>query len=167
MFRSGSLAFRENGSRFLLLGLFLAIFTSACAAEPSLPPTQAATATLAPTPSKVPTESPTSTTAASLIPTQSPILRLTPTPTAGPMPTPRSSEASTLTVLGIPQELEVTITRVIDGDTFEIESSDGNKDVVRLLAVDSPETKRPNKPNEYAEITDIDCLDLWGYRARR
>ena len=34
-----------------------------------------------------------------------------------------------------------------------------------MLAVDTPETKQPNKPNEYAGITDTACLDLWGRRA--
>ena len=110
-----------------------------------------ASATLAPT------LSPTATAAV----TQTP----TPRPTATPTPTPGFAETSTLTVLGIPQELEVTVARVIDGDTFEIESGDGNRDLVRLLGVDTPETKAPNKPNEYGEITDIACLDVWGRRA--
>jgi len=78
---------------------------------------------------------------------------------------PGPPETSTLTVLGIPQELDVTVTRVIDGDTLEVESEDGEKDTVRLLGVDTPETKGPNKPIEYAGITDLACLDLWGRRA--
>lgn len=151
MLKTGSLGLREHSSRFLLLCLLLTIFSSGCAVEPSPSPIPAATATVAHTPSTMPAASATQPS--------------TPTPTATPTPTPRSPESSTLTVLGIPQELEVTVTRVIDGDTFEIESSDGNKDVVRLLAVDTPETKQPNKPNEYAEITDIACLDIWGRRA--
>ena len=151
MLKTGFLGLRECSSRFLFLCLLLMIFTSGCAVEPSPSPIPAATATIAPTPSTTPESAV----------TQTP----TPTPTATPTSTPRSPETSTLTVLGIPQELEVTVTRVIDGDTFEIESSDGNKDVVRLLAVDTPETKQPNKPNEYAEITDIACLDIWGGRA--
>jgi len=105
---------------------------------------------------------------ATLQPTYTPYPTYTQYPTFTPFavtPTPRSPETSTLTVLGIHRELEVTITRVIDGDTFEFELSDGNKDVIRLLAVDTPETKAPNKPNEYAGITDIACLDLWGHRA--
>ena len=145
------LGFREYSSRFLFLCLILAIFAFGCAAESSPSPIPTANATLAPTPTPMLT----------VAATQTP----PPRPPATPTPTPGSPETSTLTVLGIPQELEVTVTRVIDGDTFEIELSDGNKDVVRLLAVDTPETKQPNKPNEYAEITDIACLALWGRRA--
>jgi len=36
-------------------------------------------------------------------------------------------------------------TRVIDGDTIEL----GNREKVRLIGVDTPETKHPNKPVEY------------------
>jgi micrococcal nuclease len=39
-------------------------------------------------------------------------------------------------------------TRVVDGDTI-IVSIDGRKERVRLIGVDTPETKHPNKPVEY------------------
>jgi endonuclease YncB( thermonuclease family) len=31
--------------------------------------------------------------------------------------------------------------------------------------VDTPETFIPNQPNEYGNITDLDCLDKWGDKA--
>ncbi len=46
--------------------------------------------------------------------------------------------------LAIAQEYH-TVTRVIDGDTFEIE----NGETVRLIGVDTPETVHPSKPVEY------------------
>ncbi|WP_028550337.1 thermonuclease family protein [Paenibacillus sp. UNC451MF] len=39
----------------------------------------------------------------------------------------------------------VTIERVVDGDTFEIKK-DGKKEKVRLIGVDTPETKKANTP---------------------
>jgi micrococcal nuclease len=39
-------------------------------------------------------------------------------------------------------------TRVVDGDTI-IVNIDGKKERVRLIGVDTPETKHPNKPVEY------------------
>src|SRR3990167_1351917 len=39
-------------------------------------------------------------------------------------------------------------TRVIDGDTIEVEYY-GKKDKVRLIGVDTPETKDPRKPVQY------------------
>ncbi len=40
---------------------------------------------------------------------------------------------------------EATVTRVIDGDTLEV-NMDGEKEEVRLLLVDTPETKHPSEP---------------------
>lgn len=37
------------------------------------------------------------------------------------------------------------VVRVIDGDTIEVQLSDGTKEVVRLLLIDTPETKHPQK----------------------
>nr|WP_246314776.1 thermonuclease family protein [Paenibacillus foliorum] len=39
----------------------------------------------------------------------------------------------------------VKVERVVDGDTFEIKL-DGKKEKVRLIGVDTPETKKPNTP---------------------
>ncbi|MCH8224594.1 MAG: thermonuclease family protein [Chloroflexi bacterium] len=70
------------------------------------------------------------------------------------------------TILGIPKRLDITVTRVIDGDTLDVAAADGSQDRIRLLGVDTPEIRGPNKPNEYGDITDIACLDDWGIRAK-
>ena len=61
--------------------------------------------------------------------------------------------------------IRARVTRVIDGDTVEVKLASGEKDKVRLLAVDTPETRQANKPGEYGDITDIECLKDWGNRA--
>ena len=61
--------------------------------------------------------------------------------------------------------VEAVVLRVIDGDTLEVEFDSGIKDRVRLLAVDTPETRQTNKAGEYGSIRDIDCLKEWGTRA--
>ncbi|MCK0515779.1 thermonuclease family protein [Williamsia sp. DF01-3] len=43
---------------------------------------------------------------------------------------------------------EVTVTRVVDGDTIEVEGPDGATSTVRLIGVDTPETVKPNAPVE-------------------
>jgi micrococcal nuclease len=55
-------------------------------------------------------------------------------PTAAPSVTPPT------------QVHEVTVTRVIDGDTVVITSPDGAETTVRILSIDSPETKKPGAP---------------------
>lgn len=42
----------------------------------------------------------------------------------------------------------VSVIRVIDGDTIEVLDSDGNKEKVRLIGVNTPETKHPTKGDE-------------------
>lgn len=39
----------------------------------------------------------------------------------------------------------VRVVEVVDGDTVVVESSDGDSDTVRLLGIDTPETKHPTK----------------------
>jgi micrococcal nuclease len=57
----------------------------------------------------------------------------TPTPTATPKPPKRS------------QTIKARITRVVDGDTIKVRASGAKRDfyTVRLLGIDTPETKRP------------------------
>lgn len=43
---------------------------------------------------------------------------------------------------------EVTVTRVVDGDTIEVAGPDGATSTVRLIGVDTPETVKPNAPVE-------------------
>ena len=149
----------EGSYRLIVLCLVLTIATLACSGQPSPSPEPTTTDLLTPAATGQRPSLPMTPTA---YPTYTQYPTYTPFPATSPL---RPPEIPTLTFLGIPQELELTVTKVIDGDTFEIESSDGNKDLIRLLAVDTPEVKEPNKPNEYADITDIACLDLWGHRA--
>jgi micrococcal nuclease len=43
---------------------------------------------------------------------------------------------------------KVKVERVVDGDTFEVEIG-GKKEKLRLIGVDTPETKKPNTPVMY------------------
>ncbi len=65
--------------------------------------------------------------------------------------------------LTIAQEYH-TVTRVIDGDTFEIE----NGETVRLIGVDTPETVHPSKPVEYygKEASDFTKKTIEGRTVR-
>ena len=68
------------------------------------------------------------------------------------------------------EPVTVTVTRVIDGDTMEIEFANGTEDTVRLLGVDTPETTLSRvSPGEFAGIPDTtagrDHLFNWGERA--
>lgn len=58
--------------------------------------------------------------------------------------------------------LKGVVLRVIDGDTLDVQLDSGVKDRVRLLAVDTPETRQANKAGEYGDIRDINCLKRWG-----
>jgi micrococcal nuclease len=59
------------------------------------------------------------------------------------------------------------VTRVVDGDTFDVVLASGSQERVRLLGVDTPETFATNKSNEYGDITDIACLRNWGLQATK
>ena len=61
----------------------------------------------------------------------------------------------------------VTITYVVDGDTFDAIFPDGNEERIRLLGVDTPETTASgNEVYEYGEITDLYCLASYGIEAK-
>ncbi|MED0670393.1 thermonuclease family protein [Aneurinibacillus aneurinilyticus] len=45
----------------------------------------------------------------------------------------------------LPGTLKVTVTRVVDGDTFKAKVN-GKEESIRLIGVDTPETVHPNKP---------------------
>jgi micrococcal nuclease len=49
------------------------------------------------------------------------------------------------TVSSKPNREQVKVERVVDGDTLEIQLN-GKKEKVRLIGVDTPETKKPNTP---------------------
>ena len=75
---------------------------------------------------------------------------------------PENRPAPTTIPIPIKQSIQATVTRVIDGDTVEIQLSDGSTDTLRMLGVDTPEISGSNKPREYGDITDLNCLDKWG-----
>lgn len=63
-----------------------------------------------------------------------------------------------------------TVTRVVDGDTMEVRFADGEEDTVRLIGVDTPETRLGDvSPDEYEGIPDTraarDHLYNWGQQA--
>ena len=143
----------------IVLGVFLAaLVTSGCtaAATPTAPISRETNAPVAPT-------------APGVIAAPTPYPTYTAYPTYTPYPTLAVSEGHeepALTILGIPPALDVRVTRVIDGDTLEVEAADGSRDKVRLLGVDAPEVHGPNQALEYGRIIDTACLDDWGVRAR-
>jgi micrococcal nuclease len=65
---------------------------------------------------------------------------------------------------------QATVTRVIDGDTVEVEFASGETDTIRLIGVDTPETSLGDvSPDEYEGIPETqaarDHLYEWGQRA--
>lgn len=74
------------------------------------------------------------------------VLGITSRPTSQPVPAPQTLRMPTTAVLFPPssgiESREVTVTRVIDGDTIEIDG--GEK--VRYIGVDTPETVDPRRP---------------------
>jgi len=92
----------------------------------------------------------------------------------GPVTPPAETDASTPTLSADgPQDgvaWNVTITRVIDGDTVEARFPNGELDTLRLLGVDTPETTLSRvSPEEFEGIPDTmagrDHLFNWGEKA--
>jgi len=83
-----------------------------------------------------------------------------PAPTPSPAPTPFSLQ------FGV--KYRVKVVDVIDGDTIDVILSDGSKERVRMLCVDTPEKRaEDNKPNEYDSITDLEWLADYGLMAKK
>ena len=61
------------------------------------------------------------------------------TPTAPPPPPPPPPPAKVLSV-------QARVTSVIDGDTLKVKFADGTKTTVRLIGIDTPETRKPGTP---------------------
>jgi micrococcal nuclease len=62
---------------------------------------------------------------------------------------------------------KVKVIDVIDGDTIDVILPNGSIDRIRMLCVDTPETSAErNKPYEYDDITDLECLEYWGKQAK-
>ncbi len=56
---------------------------------------------------------------------------------------------------------------MVDGDTIDVILPNGSRERVRLLGIDCPETNASrNKPYEYDNITDLECLGYWGLKAK-
>ena len=68
-------------------------------------------------------------------------------------------------------DYRVTVTGVVDGDTIRIEYGNGTRDTVRLLGVDTPETRGENDPAEFEGVPDTaagrECLRDAGAAATR
>jgi len=61
----------------------------------------------------------------------------------------------------------VTVTRVIDGDTLVVRFSNQSIATIRLLGVDCPETSiQYNTAYEYQNITNLSCLTYYGIQAK-
>ncbi|NHN46827.1 nuclease [Halostella sp. JP-L12] len=67
------------------------------------------------------------------------------------------------------ERTEVTVVRVVDGDTVEVEYPNGTRETVRLLGVDTPEVHAENDLGEFEGVPDTEagreCLRDWGHRA--
>lgn len=62
---------------------------------------------------------------------------------------------------------EGNVTEVVDGDTVKITNSNG-RETIRLLGVDTPETRNSNNPGEYGiadSLQNRECLKVWGLKA--
>jgi micrococcal nuclease len=68
-------------------------------------------------------------------------------------------------------DYRVTVTGVIDGDTVRIRFANGTTDTVRLLGVDTPETRGENDPAEFEGVPETaagrECLRSVGEDATR
>lgn len=100
----------------------------------------------------------------------------TPTATAGTAstpggatPYPAGTNATALDSFEPSETVEVTVTRVVDGDTVDVRLPDGEEDTVRLVGVDTPEVHVENAPAEYEGVPDTDegalCLRRAGHTA--
>lgn len=84
--------------------------------------------------------------------------------------TPASTGPTTTAVEFEPTEtVEVTVTRVVDGDTLDVRFPDGSEDTVRLVGIDTPEVHVANEPVEYEGVPDTEegalCLRRAGHDA--
>jgi micrococcal nuclease len=55
------------------------------------------------------------------------------------------------------ERLNATVTRVVDGDTVEVRYADGTTDTVRLVGVDTPETRGGTTPDEFEGVPDSEA----------
>jgi micrococcal nuclease len=67
------------------------------------------------------------------------------------------STAPTVTQQDSQETTNVTVTRIVDGDTLEIEYANGTSDTIRLIGVDTPEVHVENAPEEFEGVPDTDA----------
>ena len=77
-----------------------------------------------------------------------------------------TGDGPTTATLDVENGTSATVVDVVDGDTIDVQFSDGSTDTVRLLGVDTPEVHAENDPAEYEGIPDDDsgalCLESAG-----
>ncbi|MFC3478753.1 lamin tail domain-containing protein [Halobacterium litoreum] len=91
------------------------------------------------------------------------------TPTAEPAST---TPEATATPSGERTSWTVSVLRVVDGDTVDVEFANGVQDTIRLLGVDTPETRAGDtNPSEWPGIPESEAghrhLAAWGERAKQ
>ncbi len=165
--------------KLILITILLALLFAGCSGEvkeSKLTPTPTPTITPmhSPTPQHTPAMTPTP--MMTHTPIETPHATPSPTPwqpTETPTPTPVPTATPTPTPTPTPFELKygvkyrVKVLNVIDGDTIDVRFSNGDVERVRMLGIDTPETTADkNKPNEYDDITDLECLADWGMKAK-
>ena len=55
------------------------------------------------------------------------------------------------------ERLNATVVRVVDGDTVEVRYADDSTDTVRLVGIDSPETRGGTNPAEFEGVPDTEA----------
>jgi micrococcal nuclease len=55
------------------------------------------------------------------------------------------------------ETVNATVTRVVDGDTVEVRYANGTFDPVRLLGIDTPETRGGTNPEEFEGVPDTEA----------
>jgi|GEM_PF-4671677 micrococcal nuclease len=161
-------------AKFLIL-LFISLLVLGCVEESKLSiltPTPTPTPTITPQSFTTPHKKAQHTTPDTIVT----IPAFTPTPSSitTPIPTPLETYPTPTPPTPIPFKLEygvkykVKVVDVVDGDTIDVIMPDGKEERVRMLGVDTPETAASkNKPYEYGDITDLDCLASWGLKAKQ
>lgn len=88
---------------------------------------------------------------------------------AGCTAVPGPSDVGTTTTSSLTDGTQVTVVRVVDGDTMDVRYENGTTERVRLLGVDTPETHGDVTPAEWEGVPDSPagraCLESWGTRA--
>jgi micrococcal nuclease len=80
-----------------------------------------------------------------------------------PSDTADATDSTPPTLTAGESSLQVTVARVVDGDTIDIRYANGTEDTVRLLGIDTPEVFGTTSPGEFEGIPDdaagAACLD--------